>query len=687
MKSYSAEQIHNVVLVSHGGAGKTSLAEALLYLSGGITRLGRVEEGTTTSDYDPDETKRHMSVSTSLVPFEWADHKINVLDAPGYADFFGEVVGALRVADLAVVVVDAASGVQVGTELVWRKADEFGLPRAIVLNKMERENASFDRTLQELRQRFGSKVVPLVAPIGSEQGFAGAVDLISLTTYRATAEGEAADEQTQAAVGPYREMLIEAAAELDDDLIAKYLEGEPLEEAEIARVVRQGIGAGALVPVFCGSATHLHGVGALLHALAQYAPSAANSPMILQDGEQRPGSLEGPLAALVFKTISDPYLGRLNFFRVYSGALASDSHVWNTVKEGEERIGQLFVMRGKQQEPVAKVPWGDIGAVAKLHDTSTGDTLSTKDTGLRIKPATFPDPAYAASVQPKTKADTDKLSSALQRIQEEDPSIHVYREGTTGETIIAGLGESHVEIATERMQRKFGVGVTIGAPKVPYRETVSGSSKAQGRYKRQTGGHGQFGDVWVEIEPLPRGAGFEFADRVVGGVVPRQYIPAVEKGVREALAEGLLAGYPVVDVRVTLYDGSYHPVDSSEMAFKIAGSLGFKKAAAEAKPVILEPVMGVEITVPDEYTGDVMGDLNSKRARVLGMNPENGRTTISAMVPQSEMLRYATDLRSITQGRGYYTMSFSHYEELPAHIAQQLVQKAQKEREAAAASH
>jgi elongation factor G len=681
MKTYSAEQIHNVILVSHGGAGKTSLAEALLYLSEAINRLGRVEEGTTTSDFDPDETKRHMSVSTSLIPVEWDSHKVNVLDAPGYADFFGEVVGALRVADIALVVVDAASGVQVGTELVWRRAEEQQLPRAIFLNKMERENASFDRVLQELRRSFGQKVVPLTAPVGAELDYKGSVDLISMTAYGDGKDVAQIEDETRSSADSYREMLIEAAAELDDDLIAKYLEGEPLEQSEIESVLRRGIAEGKLVPVFCGSATHLRGLVPLLNALAHYFPSAAGTPMLLEDGETRPGSPDGPLGALVFKTISDPYLGHVNLFRVYSGALASDSHVWNSAKSRDERIGQVFTLRGKQQEPVAQAGLGDIGAVAKLQETSTGDTLTTKEAGLRIRGATFPEPAYAASIQPKTKADTDKLSSALQRIQEEDPSIHVYREGSTGETIIAGLGESHVEIATERMQRKFGVSVVIGEPKVPYRETIAAGAKAQGRYKRQTGGHGQFGDVWVEVEPLPRGSGFEFADRIVGGVVPKQYIPAVEKGVREALGEGLLAGFPVVDLRVTLYDGSYHPVDSSEMAFKIAGSLGFKKAAAEARPVLLEPVMSVDITVPDEFTGDVMGDLNSKRARVLGMNPENGRTTISAQVPQSEMLRYATDLRSITQGRGYYTMHFSHYDELPAHLAQHLVQKAQKDRE------
>jgi len=680
MKSYPAEQIHNVVLISHGGAGKTSLADALLYLSGAITRLGRVEDGNTTSDYDPDEIKRHQSITTSLVPIEWDGHKLNLLDTPGYADFFGEVAGAVRVADAALVVVDAVSGVQVGTELVWRKADEQDLPRVIYMNKLERENASYDRVLQDLRRAYGNGVVPLAAPIGAEQGFRGAVDLVTMQGYGEGQSTEALDDATRDQLQSYREMLLEAVAEVDDDLIAKYLEGETLTEDEIRAGLRAGIASRKLTPVLCGSATQTRGVKPVLDALTRYVPNATSAPMILEDGESGPGSPSGPLAALVFKTISDPYLGRLNFFRVYSGSLAGDSHVWNSTKGRDERIGQVFTLHGKTQDAMTAVGYGDIGVVTKLQETQTGDTFTTKEAGIQLKGISFPEPAYAAAIAPKSKADTDKLSSALHRIQEEDPSLHVYREGATGETIMAGLGESHIDIAAERMQRKFGVGVAVGEPKVAYRETITTPHKAQGRFKRQTGGHGQFGDVWLEVEPLPRGSGFEFVDRIVGGVVPKQYIPAVEKGVREALDEGFLAGFPVVDVRVSLYDGSYHPVDSSEMAFKIAASLGFKKAAHEARPALLEPVMAVDITVPDEYTGDVMGDLNSKRARVLGMNPDNGRTTISAYVPQSEMLRYATDLRSITQGRGYYTMHADHYDEVPSHIAQQLVQKAQKDK-------
>jgi elongation factor G len=681
MKSYSAEHIHNVALISHGGAGKTSLAEALLFLSGAINRLGRVEDGSTSSDHDPDEIKRHMSVSTSVIPVEWNDHKVNLLDTPGYADFFGEVVGALRVADAALVVIDTASGVQVGTELAWRRADDSNLPRAIYFNKMERENADYERALQDCRRAFGNKVVPLTVPLGREQSFQGAIDLVSMQAYGDGKDPVALDAAARAEAEKYREMLIEAVAEVDDDLITKYLEGEALSEDEIRGALRTGVASGKVIPVLCGSATHLHGVAAVGEALVQYLPPANTTPMLLEDGESRPGSASGPLAALIFKTISDPYLGRLNFFRVYEGTLSSDSHFWNAQHQRDERVGQVMTMRGKQQEPAQKVPFGDIGAIAKLQETATGDTLTTKDSGIRLRGIEFPAPAYAAAVQPKTKADTDKLSAALQRIRDEDPSLHVYRDERTHEQIIAGLGEAHIGIAAERMERKFGASVTIGEPRVAYRETVTVSAKAQGRHKKQTGGHGQFGDVWLEVEPLPRGGGFEFVDRVVGGSVPKNFIPAVEKGVREALGEGFLAGYPVEDVRVILYDGSSHPVDSSEMAFKIAASLGFKKAAHDARPALLEPVMSVDITVPDEFTGDVMSDLNGKRARVLGMNPDNGRTTISALVPQAEMLHYATDLRSITQGRGYYTQRLDHYDEVPAHVAQQIIQKAQKARE------
>lgn len=680
MKSYQPAQLRNVGLFSHGGAGKTSLAEALLYKTGAITRLGNVEEGTTTTDFDPDEVKRHMSVSLALAPVEWRECKINIIDAPGYADFFGEVAEAMRVSDAALVLVDAAAGVQVGTDLVWKKADTESLPRMVFVNRMERENASFYRTLDQLKAKYGKGVVALTVPVGEEHSFQGVVELVSGKVYTDGKE-TALPADVQAKVDQYREALVETACEVDDDLITKYLEGEELTADEIKGAIRSGVLQGKIVPVLCGSATGLKGIEPLLDALVDYMPSAADAKVRLADGQVLTPASDGRAAVLVFKTVSDPYIGKLSYLRVYNGRIQTDSHVWNGNRGHEERIGQLFVLRGKHQEPVQVLTCGDIGAVPKLQETYTGETLTTKDSPIVLAGIEFPEPAYSASITPKTKQDVDKLSTALGRIVEEDPSLKVYREESTGETIISGLGESHVQIAAERMQRKFGVNVTLDVPKVPYRETIKGRAKAEGRYVKQTGGHGQYGVCWLEIEPLPRGAGYEFVDKIVGGVISQTYRPAVDKGIREAMQEGVLAGFPVVDVRATLYDGKEHPVDSSEMAFKLAGALAFKKAFMEATPVLLEPIMSLEVTVPDEFTGDVMGDLNSKRARVLGMTPGDGVTTIQAEAPYAELLRYATDLRSITQGRGLYRMSFTRYEEVPAHLAQQIVERRKKERE------
>jgi elongation factor G len=678
MKSYDAEHVFNVALVSHGSAGKTSLAEALLFRAGAITRVGSVEEGNTTTDFDPDEVKRHMSVSLALAPLEWRDCKVNLLDTPGYADFFGEVVEGVHVADGAIVVVDGVSGVQVGTEQVWRAADRRELPRLVFVNKLERENADYDRVLEQLRERFGKQVVPLTIPVGHEHSLNGVAELIGRSFHGADAAEPSADVPAgaTAALDQHRETLIEAICELDDDLLGMYLEGEEIEAEGLRTALGEAVRQGKLIPVLAGSAARQIGIQCVLDATVGLLPSAAARPVKTADGE---APANGKLAALAFKTISDPYIGRLTYVRVYSGELHSDMHVWNQAKGRDERIGQLFLMRGKTQEPVQKIGTGDIGAIPKLAETSTGDTLTQKDTPIVLDRPVFPDTAYAASIHPKTRGDVDKLSTALTRIMEEDPTLRVHRETSTGETIMSGLGESHVSIAAERLQRKYGVTVEVGVPKVAYRETIAGTAKAQGRHVRQSGGHGQYGVCFLEVEPLERGGEFEFVDKIVGGVVPRQFIPAIEKGVREAMESGTLGGFPVVDVRVSLYDGKYHPVDSSEAAFKMAGSLGFKAAVAEARPVILEPVMHVEITVPDEFTGDVMGDLNGRRSRVQGMNPAGGYTTIEAQVPQAEMLRYATELRSMTQGRGIYSMSFSHYEEVPAHAAQKVIEERKKE--------
>jgi elongation factor G len=684
MKEYQAEQIRNVGLFSHGGAGKTSLAEAMLFQSGAITRLGKVEEGSTTTDFDPDEVKRHISVSTALAPCEWQGCKINVLDTPGYADFIGEVVQAMRVVDGAVILLDAVSGLEVGTETAWQEAEKNGVPRIFYVNKMERENANFEAAIQSLRTRFGNGVVPIQIPIGSQQTFRGVVDLLSMT---AITEDKAAPQEIPAelrdAAQSHRESLVETAVEQDDELINKYLEGEEITVEELQRALAIGVKAKAIFPVLCGAALANRAVAPLLDALVAFMPSPMEIAVRTADGVVPVAQLadKAQLAALVWKTVSDPYVGRLNYFRVYSGAVQSDSHFWNPNKGREERIGQLYTVIGKRQDPVPRVAMGDMGAVAKLQETSTGDTMTTRENPVQLPTIQFPDPVFSAAISPKTKADLDKLGPALTRMTEEDPTIRVEKNAETGDMLMSGMGESHIDITAERMKRKFGVDVNIEMPKVPYRETITTSAKAQGRYKKQTGGHGMFGDTWLELEPLPRDSGFQFEDRIVGGAVPKNFIPAVEKGIRESLAEGVLAGFPVVDVKAILYDGSYHPVDSNEMSFKIAASMGFKKAAADAKPVLLEPIVEMAITVPDAYTGDIIGDLNGKRAQVLGMVPEDGFTTIQARAPYAEVRRYATDLRSITGARGKFTMKPAGYEEVPAHVAQQVIAEAKKEKE------
>ncbi|MGQ9677137.1 MAG: elongation factor G [Chloroflexota bacterium] len=688
MKAFKTEQLRNVGLFSHGGAGKTSLAEAMLFNAGVINRLGKVEEGSTVSDYEPEEAKRGISIQLSLLPFEWKGNKVNVIDAPGYADFVGETRQAVRVADGAIILFDAVSGVEVGSELVWKYADEYMLPRLVFINRIDRDNADFFRTLNQIRERLGQKVIALQIPIGTQDKFQGVVDLVEMKAYLG-AKGEEAAIPAEVAgdAESYREKLVEAVAEQDDALIEKYLEGEEITNEEIKAGLRNATIAGKIAPALVGTGTANKGITRLMDAIVEYLPSPADrgevKATLAQTGQEellKPAE-SSPLAALVFKTTADPFVGKLTYFRVYSGSISSDSHVWNANKGREERIGTLYVVRGKTQEPAQTLTAGDIGAVAKLQETGTGDTLTQKDHQLILESMTFPKPSFSVSVQPKTKADLDKLSNALSRLVEEDPTITVYKDPDTGETVMSGMGESHVDVAVEKMRRKFGVDVVTGVPRVPYKETITTSTNAEYKHKKQTGGHGQYGHVFLEVEPKPRGEGFEFAERVVGGVVPRQYIPAVEKGVRESIGEGVLAGYPVVDVKVTLYDGSFHPVDSSEMAFKLAASQAFKKALSQAQPVLLEPIMNVSITVPDQYMGDVMGDLNTKRARVLGMEPQDGNSVIHAQAPLAEMLRYATDLRSITQGRGMYSMDFSHYEEVPAHVAQTVIAEAKKARE------
>ncbi len=686
IRTYPSDQIRNVGLFSHGGAGKTTLAEALLYTTGATTRLGKVEEGNTVADYDPEEIKRHISVNTALLPCEWRDHKINVLDTPGYADFVGEVKQAARVVDGAIIVVCAVAGIEVGTEMVWKYTQ--GLPRFIYISRMDRDNADFEKVVAALRDRYGRGVIPLLLPLGSRANFDGVIDVIGLKAYRgekAVAGPIPAEYQSQ--VEAAREQLIEAVAETDDSLTMKYLEGEPLTPAELTAGFKKGVHTGQIIPVICGAALHNKTVPPVLDAIVSYLPSPLERPAAvatnLRTGaeEKLPPRPDGPLAALVFKTTADPYVGKISFYRVYSGIMRSDTRVYNPRSEEEERLGQLFTMRGKDQLPVAEFAPGDIGAASKLSHTDTGDTLCDRDRPLRLPGIEFPHPVFSVAVQPKTKADMDRLSSGLNRLTEEDPTLRVYREPDTNELILSGMGESHIDVALERMRRKFGAEVTTSVPKVPYKETIRHTAQGQGRHKKQTGGRGQFGDVWIRLEPAERGAGFEFLDEVVGGVVPRNYIPAVEKGLREAMKTGILAGFPVIDFKAALYDGSYHPVDSSDISFQLAAIIAFKKVSEMAGPVLLEPIMKVTITVPEEYMGDVIGDLNSKRGRVQGMDSAAGFSTITAEVPLAEMQRYATDLRSMTQGRGLFTMEFDHYEEVPAHLVPAIVEQARKERE------
>jgi len=687
MNEYKAEKIRNVVLVGHSGSGKTSLAEALLFDTGAVNRLGKVDDNTSISDYDPEEQRRKISINTSLIPCEINGYKVNVLDTPGYIDFAGEVKSALRVAELAIVVVDAVSGIEVGTELVWQYADELKIPRLLFVNKLDRENADFDRVLAQLRDRFGKGVASLQIPVGKEANFDGQVNVVTRKAYLGSDAKEApvpGDLSTR--LEEERGRLIEAAAEGDDQLIEKYLGGSELTDDEIRAGLKTGMRRGTIVPVLCGAATPNRGIRYLLQFLTGYAPSpleaapAVAKNLATNQEEKLTASDTGVLAAFVFKTMADPYVGKLTFFRVYSGAMESSSRVNNARTGGEERIGELYILRGKEQIAVKKINAGDIGAVAKLQDTQTNDTLCDKGHPLVLAKITYPNPVYAVALTPKTKTDLDKMGAALARLVEEDPTLRVYREHDTSETVMSGMGDSHVDIAVRRLKQKFGVELLTSQPKIPYKETITKVTQVQGRHKKQTGGRGQFGDTWIRFEPLPRGTGFEFAEEIFGGSVPHSFIPAVEKGMREIILKGVLAGFITTDFRAVLYDGSYHAVDSSEIAFKLAAHKAFKAGIPLAGPVLIEPIMNVTITVPEQFMGDVMGDMNTKRGRVLGMDQKGVWSIVNAQAPLAEIQRYATDLRSMTQGRGYFTMEFSHYDTVPTHIAQQVIEKAKKER-------
>lgn len=669
MESYAPEKIRNVALVGHYRSGKTSLAELMAFRAGAIKRLGSVNEGTSVSDYDQSEIDRHMGISLSLLPLEWNGYKINLLDTPGYADFAGEVKAGLRVADSCVVLVCATSSVEVGTEQVWRYSRELQLPVAVVITKMDRENADFHKTLSDIQSKLSSRCVAVQLPMGAESAFSGFIDLVSMKANVGAGEQEIPAEYLDEAQS-LREKLVEAVVEADDGLLSRYLEGGDISDSEIAEAIKCAAAQGVAVPVFVTSAVKDCGITALLECACSCLPSPVEQQAASSEIVPSPSA---SAQALVFKTTADPFTGKISYFRVYAGEIASNSQVWNVNRSATERIGQLFVPLGKHQHTVARVSAGDIAAIAKLGVTSTGDTLGARDLQSPLAGIAFPKARYSMAVQPDSKADLDKMSTVLPRMVEEDPSLVLRRDPDTGETLMSGLGDTHLEVVKERMSRKFGVKVVLGAPAVPYKETISVPAKSEHKHKKQTGGHGQYGHVLLRLEPLPKGSGFQFEIKVVGGAIPSNYLPSVEKGVNEGVHEGVLAGYPVVDVKVTLYDGSYHAVDSSDIAFKIAASQALKKGFQQGQPVLLEPIMDLTIRVPEGMTGDVIGDLNTKRGRVQGMNPEANYNVITAQAPYAELLHYSIDLRSMLQGRGDFDMEFSHYEEVPAHISQRIV--------------
>ncbi|MBI1847258.1 MAG: elongation factor G [Candidatus Rokubacteria bacterium] len=686
-------KIRNVGVVGHGGVGKTSLVEAMLFAAGAVTRLGKVDDGTTTTDFDPDEIKRKISINTSVAYCDWKGHHVNLVDTPGYGDFIADARAGLRVVEAAVVVVDAVAGVQVQTEKVWKFASEYELPRAVVVNRLDRERADFFRTLDSLTRRLKGRLVPVHLPVGEEHGFSGYVNLVTMkaTTFAdgKPKEGEIPADLTER-VKEYREKLVEAAAETDDDLLAKYLEEGSLGEPEMLTALHAGIVGGKIVPVLAACATKGVGAAALLDLIVDSFPSpaergeAAGTDLKAKQAGTRAADARAPVAALVFKTLSDPHVGKLSLFRVYSGTLRPDSNVINVSRGGaKERMGHVSWLQGKTQKTVDALGPGEIGVVPKLKDTQTGDTLSDEAQPFELPRITFPEPAINFAIQPKTRGDEDKISNALARLAEEDPTVHYHFDPETKQLLVSGVGNMHVEMVVERMKRKYNVDVLLLPPRIPYKETVKGRAEGQGKYKKQTGGRGQYGDTWLRVEPMQRGGGFEFVDDIFGGSVPRNFIPSVEKGVRDCMKRGILAGYPIVDLKVTLYDGSYHDVDSSDMAFQIAASMGLQKVFMEAHPILLEPIMNVEVTCPSENAGDVIGDLNSRRGRIAGMEPAGETAVVRAQAPMAEMLTYEPALRSMTGGRGGYSVEFSHYEEVPAFMADKVVKEAKGEKEKA----
>jgi len=684
---YEGKNIRNVGIVGHGGSGKTSLISAILFDTGATNRLGRVDDGNAPTDYEEDEIERKITISAKLAFCEWNKTKINLLDTPGFGNFVQEARGALRVADAAVVVVDAVSGVMVQTEKVWSYAEEFSLPRMIVVNRMDRDTASFERPLESIQQIFGRTCVPIQIPIGAEKKFKGVVDLVLMKAFVFAADGtgksmeSAIPDDIAVLAQEYRDKLVEAVAESDEKLMEKFFDSGTLTGDEIVAGLRKQIGESALFPILFAAPTANIGIAPILNAIVSYLPDAVSRGTVTgKDGQGKEVTRKiadnEPFSAFVFKTFSDPFSGRISLFRIYSGTLSADTQPYNAARNVAERFGQIASMQGKTLVTVPKLHAGDIGSAPKLKETMTGDTLSDKMHQITYPAVKWADPVISFAIEPKSRGDEDKISSAIHKLMDEDLGLGYTREVQTKEFLLSGQGQMHVELAVARLKKRYGVDVLLHPPKVPYRETIKGKADVQGKHKKQSGGHGQYGDCKIRMEPLPRGGDFEFVNDVFGGAIPKNYIPAVEKGILEARTKGVLAGYPTVDFRVTLYDGSYHDVDSSEMAFKIAGSLAFKKGIREAKPILLEPVMNVEVSAPEEFAGDLMGDLNSRRGRVQGMEVKGRNTVIKAQVPLSEVLTYASDLTSKTGARGNYTMEFSHYDEVPSHLSDKIIANA-----------
>ena len=692
MAKYESKSLRNLAVVGHGSTGKTSLCESILFISGKSERLGRVDDASSVMDFEPEEQKRRSSISSAANFIEWDKHKINFIDTPGDSNFTYDIKCSLSVVDNAVIVIDAVGGVEFQTQKVWELADEYDLPRAIFINRMDRERADFKKALESIKSNFKKKVTPICLPIGAEDKFNGIIDLIAFKAYsfadnKGTGKASDIPAEMMEEAKAFHDTMVEDIAETDDELMNKYLEEGELSAEELKAGLQKGVSSGNLIPLICGSAIKGIGVSLLLDIAAGSFRSPVECPPKkgkipgADTVEERMPSEDAPFSAIVFKTIADPYAGRLTLFRVYSGKLNSDTGVYNSSKKVTEKFGHVFFLEGKNQKQAEVLIPGDIAGVAKLKDTVTGNTLCAEKSPIIFDAVEVPNPIMSFAIEPKTRGDEDKIASSIHRLTEEDPTIAFTRNVETKEMILSGMGQVHIEVNIEKMRRKFGVEVNLNTPKVPYKETIKGKTNVQGKYKKQSGGRGQFGDCWIDIEPLPRGGGFIFEDKIVGGVIPQQYRPAVEKGIVEAAAKGVIAGYPVVDFKVALTFGSYHTVDSSEMAFKIAGSLAFQKGVEQCQPILLEPIVNIDIEVPDEYMGDVIGDLNSRRGRVLGMETHGSNQVIKGQVPLAEILKYAPDLRSMTSGRGNFTYTESHYEEVPAFIAEKIIAESKKEKE------